>query len=446
MEAYNINSYKHIFFIGIGGVSQSSLAKLCLSLGKKVSGSDKNNSLTIKELKSLGITIYLKHSSSNINEDVDLIVYTSAISSDNPEIIFAKKNNIPHLSRAEFLGIISKDYKHIIAVSGIHGKTTTTGMISSIFLEANLNPTIHIGGHLQNINGTLKIGGNEFFITEACEYQQSFLNLNAECGIILNVEMEHTDYYKNFTSLQNAFNSFAKNSKKVFIGEQFKSLINHNNFTTISLNGNSDFKAINIKRIKNYLSFDVIKGKNFYNNFKIYTFGLHNVYNALVSIAVADYYNIDKNSIAKGLKNFQGIKRRFEFKGKFNKALVFEDYAHHPTEIMATLSTCKETFNLPIICFFQPHTYSRTKNLFSQFLRAFTNSDYLYILPTYSAREKPHLGYNSKKLQKSLEISHKNCYYLQGKNIAKKTLKSFYSKKCVIMIIGAGDIYKIIEK
>lgn len=434
--------YNHIFFIGIGGISQSALATICLSESIKVSGSDKERSEITDHLKRIGVTIYIGHSSKNLN-NVDLVVYSGAVSSTNEELMFAKKENISIMERSEFLGILSSKYKKVIAISGVHGKTTTTGMISSIFLKAGLNPTIHIGGELKNFDSNVKIGSKEFFITEACEYRESFLALKPHTGIILNIEEDHLDYYKDLNHILKAFDIFSKNCKNLVIGESYKSFVSKKNSITFSLNGNASFKAGHIKKSYYGTSFSVFKNGEFWGRVKLKAYGKHNVYNALSAIAVGDIYNISKQDIIDGLYSFEGIKRRFDYWGENNSTMIFHDYAHHPTEIMATINTCKEYFKMPIICYFQPHTYSRTKKLFGEFLSAFENADFTYILPTYPAREKPNQGYSGAYLGKNLKLKCDNSKYLKRLDYITKSIKSYYGKNCIILILGAGDIFKI---
>ncbi|MBQ7308132.1 MAG: UDP-N-acetylmuramate--L-alanine ligase [Clostridia bacterium] len=442
MKTLDIFSLKHIFFIGIGGISQSALATICLSEGIKISGSDKEKNDITEHLKLLGVNIFIGHNAKNVL-GCDLVVYSGAINLDNEEILQAKKLNIPTLERGEFLGLLSKSYKHVIAVGGVHGKTTTTGMLATIFSCANLNPTVHIGGEIKNFDSNVKIGGKDYFITEACEYRDSFLHLNPHTSVILNIEHDHPDYYKNLSQTLKSFDNFAKNGKNLVIGESYKSLVSNKKMLTFSLSGNSDFVARNIKKGYCLTTFSVFKKGEFWSNVSIRTYGEHNVYNALCAICVSDFYNIDKKYIVKGLSEFGGVKRRFDFWGKKQNALIFHDYAHHPTEIATTIKSCKEHFNLPIICFFQPHTYSRTKYLFGEFLSAFNLADYTFILPTYPSREKSFQGYSGSFLAKNLKIKNQNVKYLKKFESIPKNIKNFCSNDCVILILGAGDIFKV---
>ena len=436
-----LNNYNHIYFIGIGGISLSALAMLCLSEGISVSGSDRESNSITEHLSRLGIKIFVGHNAKNIN-NVDLVVYSSAISDDNEELVYAREKGIENMERAEFLGMVSSGYQKVIAIGGVHGKTTTTGMMASVFMQAGLNPTVHIGGESKNFGSNIKIGGKEYFITEACEYRESFLKLKPDTAIILNIEEDHPDYYKNLQMILNAFDNFALNSKNVVIGERYKSLISNKNVTTFSLSGNSNYYVTNIVCLKNGTAFSVIKNGKYYARVFIKLFGRHNVYNALSVIAVSEYYGISKKDIIDGLYNFNGIKRRFEYWGKKGKSVIFHDYAHHPTEIISTIKTAKEYFNKPIICFFQPHTYSRTKRLFSDFVSSFCMCEKIYILPTYPAREKSCDGYSGLYLAKNIIKKGDNCEYVKKFESASKIINST-SKDAVVLILGAGDIYKL---
>lgn len=441
MENKNLK-YKHIYFIGIGGISQSALATICLSEGIKVSGSDREKSDITEHLKRLGVNIYYSHNGKNI-QNVDLVVYSGAIPSNNEEIMQAQKDNIPLMERAEFLGVISSMYKKVIAVSGIHGKTTTTGMLAVVFTYAKLNPTVHIGGEIKNFDSNSKIGSKEYFITEACEYRESFLKLNPNTSIILNIEEDHPDYYKNLSQILKAFENFSLKSQNIVIGESYKSLISRKDIISFSIGGKSDYIAKNIKKMYGVTSFSVYKKGKFWGNVKLRLMGEHNVYNALSVIAVSEIYGISKSDIIGGLWEYLGVKRRFDFWKEYASTMVFHDYAHHPTEIKSVIKMCKEYFNLPIICYFQPHTYSRTKTLFSEFLSAFDECEETFILPTYSARENANQGYSGQFLAKNLKLKNIKVKYLKKKESAVKSIKGNYGKKCIILVLGAGDIYKI---
>ena len=421
----------------------SALAKLCLNNNVYISGSDEKKSNLTEELKHLGIKIFYGHSKNNIS-GADLIVYTSAVAIDNVELLEAKKNKIKILERSDFLQEICNGYKNVIAISGTHGKTTTSAMIGNIFLCANLNPTIHIGGECENFNGNLRVGGKEFFITEACEYKKHLLKIPHSVGVILNIEPDHVECYKDYNDLAKTFNLFAEKSKDInIINEKYITLLEEKkNFITFSENNGGNFTANKIKILKDgSLSFCCFKNNNFFGYIRIHCYGRHNVYNALSAIAVADYFKISYKDIFNGLLTFKGIKRRFEYMGKINNQVVIHDYAHHPTEIGCVIDTAKQLFNKPIVVVFQPHTYSRTKFLFNDFVSKLNLADKIVILPTYSAREKKKDGYDAKKLFLCLKKINKSSKYFYSFNKAKNYLSKI--KNNVILILGAGDIVNL---
>lgn len=423
----------------------SALARLCHNNGMIVSGSDRVASEITDELKNIGIKIFIGHNKANIG-DADAVCYTVAVGENNVELVEAKNKKLIIFERADLLEKICLNYKHIIAVSGTHGKTTTCGMISSIFISANKNPTIHIGGECETVGGNLRIGGKGFFITEACEFKKHLLKIPHEVGVVLNIEADHIDSYTSLNDLHDTFDKFCSVSTGInIVCEKFVSLLKNKAkyaIKTFSNGYGGDFYAKNIKQFKSgKITFDCYKNGQFFSKFCLNEFGKFNVMNALASIAVADYYNISKLAMKEGLKNFSGVKRRFRFVGKINDSIVIEDYAHHPTEIKAVIECAKEVFNKKIVVVFQPHTYSRTKSLFNEFLKCFDVADEIYILPTYSAREKPIKRASGKYLAKGLAFKHKNCKYITSFKAMKKVLQQ--KQNDVILIVGAGDIERL---
>lgn len=438
-----LNNFKHIHFVGIGGVSMSALAKICLNEGCKVTGSDTSCTDIVRELKMLGVKIFAKHEKQNV-KDVNLVVYTCAVGENNCELVKAREDGIKTIERADFLQNICLQFKNVIAVSGSHGKTTTTAMIGCIFEKANLNPTIHIGGQCDNFNGNLKIGSNDFLITEACEYKKHILKIPHTVGVVLNVEMDHAECYKDYKDLASTFKQFQQMSKKTcIINEKYKGLFD-DGLPLITFDGmdNGNFSASNIKISQSgYVSFSCYKNKKFFGNFRLKGFGYFNVYNALSAIAVADYYNISKKDIKGGLEQFKGVKRRFEYMGKLNNQVVIHDYAHHPTQINNVIMSARKLFNKPVTVVFQPHTYSRTKYLFSAFIESLCLADNVIIMPTYPAREQPCCGYDAKYLYSNLKKIKKNIRYTNSSSKVINELKK--TSDNVILILGAGDICNI---
>lgn len=443
---------KKIHFIGIGGISMSGLAEILLNNGYKVSGSDRSQSELTNHLEKKGAEIYIGHAKENVN-DVDLIVYTAAIPDDNPELLIAKELNIPTMDRAEFLGHVMNGHKYNIAVSGTHGKTTTTSMLSHITLSANLDPTILVGGNLDAIKGNVRVGHSEYFITEACEYKASFLKFYPYIGIILNIEADHLDYYKDIDEIQNTFIKFAK-----LIPKDGALVVNADDTRALSVSESVDCKVISfgIKsgtiRAKNIVfgesgcpAFDI-----YYHDEKLRTINLnvpgeHNILNSLASIAAAIALNIDEESIIKGLETFYGTHRRFEIKGSTHGITVIDDYAHHPTEIKAALNAARNFPHNRIFCVFQPHTYSRTISLLDDFATSFFNADAILLADIYAAREKDTGVVSSDVLGNKIREQGVNCKNFHSFQDINSYLKKELTKGDLLITVGAGDVYKVGE-
>jgi UDP-N-acetylmuramate--alanine ligase len=438
-----IQNITNIHFVGIGGISLSALAKLMRFYGKNVTGSDLKASHLTRELALLGIKVFIKHNKKNLKM-ADLIVFSGAVPANNSELIKAKKLKIPILERADFVGLITKEYNQVIAVSGSHGKTTTCGMLASIFIEAGLKPTVHIGGESKTTNGNMLIGEKDFFITEACEYKNSYLKFGQHLGVILNIENDHTDYFKDVNDVYSSFSQFYNLSKKVnVISQNYVDLINvkEKKHITFNIEADADYVAKDIKLNKNFhTTFTVFKKSKSLGKFEITSPLKHNVYNALASIATAIYYNVPPNKIKTGLKKFEGIKRRFEYIGKIENSIIIHDYAHHPTEIMSTISSCKDIYNMPITAVFQPHTYTRTKTLMSEFLKCFNEVSKIIIAKTYAAREKPLKEGSAQSLAINLKKEGKRVNYFNNFKKIKKHLLKTTQKNQIILVLGAGDI------
>lgn len=451
---FNLNTdiNKKIHFIGIGGISMSGLAEVLLSKGYKVSGSDRDSSNLTDKLKSLGAEIYIGHSSENIT-DSDLIVYTAAISDENPEIIKAKELNIPLMDRAEFLGSIMKEYKRGIAIAGTHGKTTVTSMVSIMLLHAKLDPTIMVGGVLDAINGNVKIGKSDYFVTEACEYKRSFLKFNPNVGIILNIDADHLDYYKDIQEIEDTFFDFTKliPCDGILIGcsddDKVKALSEKITCPKILYGIESgDIKADNLVFDKNGLpSFDVYKEGSFIDRFSLSVPGRHNVLNSLSAIALGIYLNIDVKTIKEGIALFGGTHRRFEKKGFKDGIEVVDDYAHHPVEIKATIEAIKNYPHKNVYCIFQPHTFTRTITLFDEFSTAFEGLDNLILTDIYAAREKDTGIVSSKMLSDAVKKNGVNCTYIKEFDDILSHLKGNLKEGDLLVTMGAGDVYKIGE-
>ena len=444
---------KKVHFIGIGGISMSGLAEILLKRNFKVSGSDMKASPITDKLSANGAEIHIGQKKDNINKDVDLVVYTAAISDDNPELIKAKELNIPIITRAEFLGNIMKGHKFNIAVSGTHGKTTTTSMVSHICLDANLDPTILVGGQLDAIDGNVRPGNSEYFITEACEYKGSFLKFFPYVGVILNIDADHLDYYKDINDIENAFIQFSKlipeDGYLVCCADdkRMQNVIAKSTCNVVTYGINSgDVTAKNIVfNEKGCAYFDVYKDGAKLLSLQLNVPGNHNVLNALGSICTGLTLNIPYENIVNGLQDYKGTHRRFEIKGIKNGVTVIDDYAHHPTEIEATLNAAKNYPHKKIFCVFQPHTYSRTINLFKEFSEAFTDVDELILADIYAAREKDTGVVSSAMLANKINSQGVKCSNINSFDEIVSELRKNLETGDILLTVGAGDVFKIGE-
>lgn len=430
-----MNMAKKYYFIGIGGISMSALAIFLKLSGEQVSGSDINLNETMQNLDKFNITYNIGHFAKNIEEySPDIVVINCAIDDKNEELNWAKNNKIKIVSRAKLLGDFSKNFKNVIAISGTHGKTTTVGMISEIFIEAGLKPSVHIGGILNKINSNFLVGEQKFFITEACEYKNSFLYLRPKIGVMLNIERDHMDFFKNYKELENSFDKFLTYSKiKIYP----KSVHSDFDFYYQSNTKLINFYAKNIEKSKRGIIFKYYENGKFITTIRLNTFGTHNVNNAIVAIMIARHYKVKIADIKRALKNFSGVKRRFETIGYIGNAVVIHDYAHHPTEIKKVISQAKELGK--VLTIFQPHTYSRTKKLFNSFKTAFDESDKTILYKTYPARETADMGYDAKKLYESLSDK-LEIEYFDDENKMLKAIKKQSKHFEVLLFLGAGNI------
>ncbi len=449
MELFpDINRYNNIHFIGIGGVSMSSLAILLKGNGKNVSGSDSTESANTKMLKSNGIDVYIGHNSDNV-KNADLIVYTAAISDSNPELVYAKQNNIPIIERAVLLGMLMLTYKHSIAVAGTHGKTTTTSMIASVMLAAQYDPTILIGAHFKQINANYKVGKSEYSVYEACEYVNSFLHFYPESAVILNIDSDHLDFFKDLDNIKDSFLKFTQNINDnglvIINGDDIncKHIIDNctKEILTFGLDTQNTCYPENIRYIKGKPVFDAIYKHERICDIELSVFGNHNILNALATICVAKMYQINNDKIKQGLLAFEGADRRFEIKKEFNGALIVDDYAHHPTEINATIASAKSAgFNKTTVIF-QPHTYTRTKFLMDDFAKELSNADQVILTDIYSAREINTVGVNILDLKEKIPTS----IYISSFNDIADYIKSNAKPNELYILMGAGNINQISE-
>lgn len=432
---------KKYYFIGIGGISMSALAIFLKLGGELVCGSDLTESETTKNLSTFNIPFFVGHNEENIKSFMpDFVVINCAINDENDELKWAKKNKIKIISRAKLLGEFSKNFKNVIAISGTHGKTTTVGMISEIFIEAGLKPTVHIGGILNKIKSNFLVGEQKFFITEACEYKNSFLFLKPKIGAMLNIERDHMDFFKNYKELENSFDKFLANSRVKIYPKNAKTDFDFYYQTNTKI---INFYAKNIEKSKHGIIFKYYEGENFISTIRLNTFGIHNVNDALVAIMIARHYKIKIADIKRALKNFSGVERRFESLGQLKNSLIIHDYAHHPTEIKKVISQAKELGK--VLTVFQPHTFSRTKKLFNNFKSAFDESDMTILFKTYPAREIESMGYSAQKLYNALKDKINIEYYNNEDEIL--TRINIQSENFdVILMLGAGNIDLLAKK
>lgn len=453
---YKIDFQKpiHIHFIGIGGISMSGLAEILLEEGFTVSGSDSKESPLTKKLEQLGATIFYGQKASNIIDGIDCVVYTAAIHRENAELIEAVAKKIPMLTRAELLGQLMKNYKTPIAVSGTHGKTTTTSMLSHILLAGEKDPTISVGGILQAIGGNIRVGHSDTFITEACEYTNSFLNFFPKIGIILNIEEDHLDFFKDLEDIRHSFHQFAalipadgtliinsdiKNYKEICEGLDCR-------IVTCGSSISSDYSSENVRfDEKGLASFDLIKHGETVCRIQLSVPGYHNVSNALTCIAAAELLEIPMETIIQGLLAFTGTDRRFEYKGMMNGVTIIDDYAHHPTEILATLKAAKNYPHKELWCVFQPHTYTRTKAFFHEFAEALSHTDHLVLADIFAARETDTLGVSSKDLAAEVARLGTDAHYFGCFEEIEMFLKEHCASGDLLITMGAGDVVNIGE-
>ena len=424
----NLNATKKVHFIGIGGIGVSAIARMMLLNNKKVSGSDSSPSPVTERIKRLGARIYIGHQESNITDKVDLVVYSPAVPGNNPELVKARREGIPAYSYPEILGRISQGM-YTIAVSGTHGKTTTTAMIAEIMIAAKKDPTVVVGSFLKEQKDNFVPGNSKYFLVEACEYRRSFLNLSPQILVITNIDNDHLDYYGNLQNIQKAFNEMAlKVPKGGFI-------ICNPSDTVVK----SALKGIREKII------DYTKTKT---NIVLPIPGHHNIQNAQAALAVAKLVGIDEATTLDALKEFHGTWRRTEYKGTMKcGALIYDDYAHHPTEIRATLAGFRAMYpSKRIIVAFQPHLFSRTKLLLNDLAKSFGDVNKIIFADIYAAREADDGSISSRILAERMKKYHKNVRYEGGFLSIESYLKKKTKKDDIVITMGAGNIYQIGEK
>lgn len=451
----NLKKYKHIHLIGIGGVSMSGIAEILHHFGIFVTGSDCTKSRITDRLASHGIFVSIGHSLSLV-EKADLVIYSAAISPDDPELVCARKKNITVVERADFVGFLTRIYNETICVSGTHGKTTTTSMISLCFIEAGLDPNIQVGAYLKQINGNYKVGNSDYFILEACEYVESFLKFNPKSAIVLNIDNDHLDYFKTFANIVNAFNKYVALLPRdglLITNADDENCINLRKSTyakvvTFAVNNpKANFVAKNISfDVNGFPKFDVYYNNTFFAEMKLSVPGFHNVYNALACIAMCTNYGIDKYTIKSALRKFTGASRRFELVGSYNNISVYDDYAHHPSEILATSKALqKKNFRQSWVVF-QPHTYSRTKELLDDFAKALLDFNNIIITDIYAARETNTYGISSQDLVDKINSLGKKAIYIKDFDDIATYIKDRACPNDIVLTLGAGTVVEVSKK
>lgn len=456
----NLSECRQIHCIGIGGIGLSAIAEILISRGYHVTGSDMRESDITERLMKDGANIFLGHRAKNV-ENADLVVYSAAVSADNPELVRAREQNIPTASRAELLGFLMSEYENSIAISGTHGKTTTTSMVSLILKDAEKDPTILVGGNLPEIGGNVKVGQSGFFVTEACEYMDSFLSLKPKIEIILNIDSDHLDYFKDIDHIARSFERFARLVPEdgtiiAYDANPFvKSVIrNMPNVITYGFSEGCDYVVSDIEFNSDGMpEFKINQGGEVLGCIQMSVPGEHNILNAAAAFICCHILGVDVEDMITTLKQFRGTQRRFDIMGStMNKVKIIDDYAHHPTEIKATLSAVKNMKHNHLWCLFQPHTYTRTMALFDDFAESFELADKVVLAEIYAAREKNIYKISSKELVAKIKESYpgKEVYYFEGFEDISSFVYNNAEAGDLVLTMGAGDIYKagemILEK
>jgi UDP-N-acetylmuramate--alanine ligase len=450
------SSIKKIHFVGIGGIGMSGIAEILLDQGFRVSGSDRSFSEVTERLKKLGATIFEGHKPEHVASDVDTLVYSSAVVLDNPEVLEAQRRKIPIVRRAEMLAEVMR-LKYGIGIAGTHGKTTTTSMISLILMEGGLDPTVIVGGKLSGLGGTnARLGKGDFIVVEADEFDRSFLSITPTIAVLTTLETDHLDCYRDLEDIKGAFIQFA--NKVPFYGfvvlcldepalQDIMPKLNRKKIMTYGLNPQADIQAVDIHHKNNTSTFTVVKNNTDLGVVTLQVPGKHNVQNSLAAISVGLELGIPFAKIKSGIEKFAGVYRRWELKGEVNGISVYDDYAHHPTESKATLLGAKSGWRRRIVCVFQPHLYTRTRDFYEDFGKAFLLSDVLVVTDVYPAREEPIQGVTGELIVNAAkQFGHKEVYYVPDKKQIPGFLQKIVKKGDMVITMGAGDIWKYGEE
>lgn len=448
-------SIKKLHFVGIGGIGMSGIAEILLDQGFTITGSDRAGSDNTERLAALGAHVYIGHQASNVEPDVDALVYSSAIPSDNPEIVIAHQRKIPVIRRAEMLAEVMR-LKYGIGIAGTHGKTTTTSMVSLVLLEGGVDPTVIVGGRLRGLAGSnARMGKGEFIVVEADEFDRSFLSITPTIAVLTTLETDHLDCYRDLEDIKSAFIQFA--SKVPFYGFVVLCLDEpalqdimpkiKKKILTYGLNGQADLQAVDIVHKQNKTRFTVLQGGRELGEVELQIPGKHNVQNALAAITVGLELGVPFAKVKAGIEKFTGVFRRWEVKAEIKDITVVDDYAHHPTEIKATLAGVKAGWRRRVVCVFQPHLYSRTRDFYDEFGRSFFNADVLIVTDVYPAREEPIQGVSGELIVNAAkEFGHKRVVYVPDKTTVPAFLMETKQPGDIIITMGAGDIWRFGEE
>lgn len=452
-----------VHFIGIGGISMSALAELLHRQGFRVSGSDIKETPLTKHLESLGITVSYPQQASNIPEDCSVVIYTAAVHADNPEMVRATERSLPILERKDLLGQIMRQYRHVAGIAGSHGKTSTTSMLSLMLMEGALDPTILVGGVLDGIGGNLRMGSDRYLVVEACEYCNSFLSFYPTDAIILNIEAEHLDFFKDLEDIRNSFRKYSEilpESGTLVINGDIERLseltdglpakvLTYGLCDTPAECASYDYAAANCAFDANgFGSYDLYKKGQLLGRLSLRVIGKHNISNSVAAAALAFTYGVSFDAVAAALQKYTGTHRRFEYKGTVNGVRVYDDYAHHPSEISATLSAARACVSgtQKLWCVFQPHTFSRTKAFLPEFAESLALADTVVLADIYSAsREKDPGDISSGNIAELLQQKGKEVYYFHTFDEIEKFLSAHCAPDDLLITMGAGDIVSIAE-
>jgi UDP-N-acetylmuramate--alanine ligase len=450
------SSIKKIHFVGIGGIGMSGIAEILLDQGFRVSGSDKSLSEVTERLQSLGAVVFEGHKPEHVAADVDALVYSSAVTPENPEVVEAQRRKIPVIRRAEMLAEVMR-LKYGIGIAGTHGKTTTTSMVSLVLMEGGLDPTVIVGGKLSGLGGTnARLGKGDFIVVEADEFDRSFLSITPTVAVLTTLETDHLDCYRDLEDIKGAFIQFA--SRVPFYGFVILCLdepalldimphLRKKKIITYGLNPQADIQAVDVHHQEDRTAFTVVRSGQDLGRVTLQVPGRHNVQNALAAISVALELGVSFAKVKAGIERFAGVYRRWEKKGEKDGATVYDDYAHHPTECRATLSGVKAGWRRRVVCVFQPHLYTRTRDFYEEFAKSFLLADVLVVTDVYPAREEPIQGVTGELIANAAKrFGHKEVHYVADKKEVPSFLDANVKKGDIVITMGAGDIWKYGEE